>query len=128
MKSNVVIKRSIIEFRCVPHFEYRIGFEVMKHILTYQFTIFMIAILFSGSFDCFFERNAKMKFDVAGDALLSELDEEYNKNIKGRCDSAKQYEKTTKNKKSDNKNRKKNKLKVVQWPMQKFVHIYHHSP
>ena len=69
-----------------------------------------------------------MKADAAGDALLSELDEESNKNIKGRCDSAKQYEKTTKNKKSDKKNRKKKKLKVVQWPMQKFVHIYRHSP
>ena len=47
-----------------------------------------------------------MKADAAGDALLSELDEEWNKDIQGRCESAKQYEKTTKNKESDKKNKK----------------------
>ena len=74
------------------------------------------------------EREAKIKSDAARDALLSELVEESNKNIKERSDSANQLEKKTKNKKRTKQNRKMNKLKVDKWTMLKFVHIYHHYP
>ena len=61
-----------------------------------------------------FEREAKIKSDAAGEALLSELAEESKKNINERSDSAKQSKKTTKNKKRTKQSRKMNKLKVDQ--------------
>ena len=60
---------------------------------------------FQGRLVASIEREAKIKSDAARDALLSELVEESNKNIKERSDSANQLEKKTKNKK---RNWKKN--------------------
>ena len=74
------------------------------------------------------EKEAKIKSDAAGVALLSELVEESNKDTMERSDSTNQSEKKMKNKKRTKQKRKMNKWKVDKWLMLKFVYIYHHYP